>query len=55
MRRLALLLCLLVVAGCSSPAPEAATPPGATVYRPANGGALLACKPVGFDTICRGG
>jgi len=53
-KRLALLLCLLVAA-CGGPAPEASAPPGATVYRPVNGGALLACKPVGFDTICRGG
>jgi hypothetical protein len=53
-KHLTLLLCLLVAA-CGGPALESASPPGATVYRSANGGALLACKPVGFDTICRGG
>ncbi len=54
MKRPALLLCFLVAA-CAAPGTETSEPPGATVYRPINGGALLACKPVGFDTICRGG
>ena len=54
MKYAALLLCFLTAA-CGGPAPETSTPPGATVYRQGNGGALLACTPVGFDTICRGG
>jgi hypothetical protein len=54
MKYVALLLGLLMMA-CNGPAPETSTPPGATVYRQGGGGALLACKPVGFDTICRGG
>ena len=53
MKRLALLLCLLVAA-CNGTVPEA-SPPGPTIYRQANGGGLLACTPVGFDTFCRGG
>ena len=53
MKRLALLLCLLVAA-CNGTVPEA-SPPGPTIYRQANGGGLLACTPVGFDTFFRGG
>jgi hypothetical protein len=53
-KRFALLLCFLVAA-CGGPGTETSTPPGATVYRQGNGGSLVACKPIGFDTICRGG
>ena len=54
MTRLALLLCFFVAA-CGGPGTETAASPGPTVYRQGNGGSLLACKPIGFDTICRGG
>ena len=55
MKRLALLLCFLVAA-CGGPGTETSSAsPSPTVYRQGNGGSLVACKPIGFDTICRGG